>query len=183
MNHFRLFGALILSLGIGGCVHSGSYESRESDGLGYKSYHEKVFLAGQPTNEQLASLKSKEKIEVVINLRSAEEIKGLNFDPKDGAESLKLTYYNLPFFKDGELDKDTIAKIESTFMTHHKAGQKVLVNCSSGNRAAAWFATHFANHHGDPIDKAISEGQAAGMHGELVAKVREHLKATKGGQY
>ena len=175
MAKYYFLKSLMIYLLLVGCAQSGNYDSRNISEFSYKSYHEKVFLAGQPTNEQLASFHKKEKVDVVINLRNDNEVSGLKFDPKTGAESLKLTYYHLPLLVNGKLDKTSIANIESTFMFHHKQGEKVLVYCSSGNRAAAWLATHFVSQHGLSIEKAINEGKASGLSGSLVFKVRQYL--------
>ena len=176
MTKYCLLKSLLVYLLLIGCAKSGNYDSRSVSDFSYKSYHGKVFLAGQPNNEQLASFHKKEKVDVVINLRNDNEVSGLKFDPKTGAETLKITYYHLPLFVNGELDKTSISSIESIFMFHHNQGEKVLVYCSSGNRAAAWLATHFVNQHSYSIENAINEGKAAGLRGSLVVKVRDYLK-------
>ena len=144
----------------------------------YRSYKGKVFMSGQPTASNLKELKEKEGVTVVINLRNKTEFKKLSYNPNNDAEKLGLKYYNLPFFNNKEITQENINAIEAVFMTHHKKGEKVLVNCSSGNRVGAWFAAHVKTTHKDNnVNKLMTLAKGAGLKSTgLENKLEAYLK-------
>lgn len=176
-------GRLILlqiTLFLSACAHHGpNPESKElASGFQYLSHHNKVFLSAQPEKKDLQELKGEMGLDVVINLRNKDEIAELEEDPKKVAEDLGLTFYRIPFLEDGQPDRSNIKKIEKTFMKHHKKNEKVLVHCSSGQRAAAWFGTHFLLTHKVTPKKAMEVSEAYGLKKpELLEKMKEYYRS------
>ena len=162
------------------CSHNKVQKKTTNSGFGYLSHKDKVFFSEQPNPNHLIDLKREENIDVVINLRNFKENKELDYNPKKEAQKLKLTYYQIPFFNELEgPHKKNIEKVEKTFMKHHKPGDKILVHCSSGNRAAAWFGTHFKVTHKSSDKKALKISRDYGMDSELEEKMRKYYKMTK----
>ena len=159
----RLVTAL-LSLSLIACAHShsgGAKKEVAANGKDFYSYHGKVYFTGSPTPEDYATFK-KMGVTTVIDLREEAEIKPLKFNPAEEAKALQLTYYNYPVSPSEKLNHDVIQTIETTFMKHHK-NEKILVYCSSGNRAAAWFGTHVFHKHKDQPEKAMSKARSVGL--------------------
>jgi protein tyrosine phosphatase (PTP) superfamily phosphohydrolase (DUF442 family) len=173
---------LQIILFLSACAHHGPKpETRElSSGFEYTSHHDKVFLSAQPEKKDLQELKLEWGLDVVINLRNKSEIEALEEDPKKAATALGLTYYQIPFLMNGKPSQSNIHKIEKVFMKHHKDKQKVLVHCSSGQRAAAWFGTHFRISHKASPEKALEVSEAYGLNKpELRKKMKEYYRSKK----
>lgn len=130
-------------------------------GVNYK-YRSRTYFMGQPTAATFGAAKL-EGVTTVINLRAPEEMKGMDFDPKKLAQDAGLTYYNVPMASGQPISKTTLAEIESIYMKHHKNGEKVIVQCASGQRAAAWFAYHLKTQHGDKVSTAIEKAKELGL--------------------
>lgn len=163
------------------CAHSMEFTDKQSpSGLNYSGYANKVFFSAQPTVDQIRYLKTVEKVDVVFNLRNPEEmVGGLESFGKE-VQTMGITYYNLPVRPKNQLDPASLKTLEATFMKHHKAGDKILLHCSSGNRVGAWLATHLYYHHKEPIDVAIANAKKAGLTKEgLILETRELLQKNK----
>ena len=147
------------------CSHSrvNPSEKKLSSGFEYVSHKDKVFLSGQPSDTDLQAFKNEEKVTVVLNIRGAKEMKQAKLSQAKAAKDLGLTYYNIAFSERGTPNPKNIAEIEKIFMKHHKKGEKVLVHCGSGQRAAAWFGTHFRISHKSSPDKALSVAEKYGL--------------------
>ncbi len=164
------------------CGHGGHHHHHktpdvvkmEKSGNSFKSHHKRVFLGPQPTTEDLKAFKEKHNVTVVINLRTKGELKGAPYTEAD-AKKIGLTYYNFPVegFAD-KLDPKVMAQIEETFMKHHK-NEEILIHCSSGNRAAAWFAYHFAATHKDKPARALMKAEGYGLTNSRLKKKTETL--------
>lgn len=129
-------------------------------------------FSAQPTVEQLKMAKDN-GVETVINLRAPEELK---FDEKKEVEKLGMNYFQVTLLnKEGEIDPLSILKLEKIHKATH--GQKQLVHCSSGNRAAAWFAVHMAVRHDISEQDAIKVGKALGVTKEEVeGKIKNFIE-------
>ena len=97
-------------------------------------------------------------IEVVIDLRVAGE---RDWDEASVAETLGLAYHNVPIPGQEPFDVATFDEIETLLLEHPSS--KILVHCSSGNRAAAWITTHLVRQHGLSSADAVAIGRRAGM--------------------
>ncbi|MCB0350975.1 MAG: dual specificity protein phosphatase family protein [Bdellovibrionales bacterium] len=137
-----------------------------------------TYFMGQPTPAALDAAKA-DGVTTVINLRTPEEINSLKYKPSEEAKKRGLNYYNYPVNSKEPLDIATLDKIEKTFVLHHKKGEKVIVHCTSGQRAATWFAYHLRNAHGENLQKALSEARDVGLTNEKLIEGIKSLEPTK----
>jgi rhodanese-related sulfurtransferase len=92
-----------------------------------------LFLSDHPDAVTISIAKGK-GISLVINLCNPAEF---HWDEKSAAKEAGLDYYNISLFGlDGSFNPPAIKQI-STLVQQHQ-DDKILVHCSSGNRAAAW---------------------------------------------
>ena len=130
-----------------------------------------LYLSAQPDQ---ATLKTaiEHGVGVVINLREPNE---QDWDEEGAATSLGLTYYNVPITRGGSgFDPDVLAQISGLVGTHRDT--KILMHCSSGNRAGAWFAVHLVRDHGMPVEPSIEMSQRVGLTNTgMKSRVREFL--------
>jgi len=109
---------------------------------------------------------------VVVNLREPSEF---DWDEESAATDAGLTYYNVPIAAAGPSFNAAAMEEISTLVQKHK-DQKILLHCSSGNRASAWLAIHMVNDHGMGIESSISLARKAGLTKPVIeARVREYL--------
>lgn len=117
-----------------------------------------LFISSQPDADTFVIAREK-GVKTVINLRQPNEF---DWDEKKVANQEGLSYFNIPINATGKsFDPHTIDQI-STLVTQHK-DQKILLHCSSGNRASAWLALYLANEHSMPIEKSISLAKQVGL--------------------
>ncbi len=130
-----------------------------------------LYLSAQP---DLAALLTavEQDVGVVINLREPDE---QEWDEKAAATSLGLTYYNLPIPRSGSgFDSDDLAQISKLVGKHRDT--KILMHCSSGNRAGAWFAVHLVRDHGMSAKQSIELSRHVGLTNEVMkSRVIEFL--------
>jgi len=125
-----------------------------------KTYeYSNIHFSAQPNNDQIKTLKD-QGFSTIINLR----------DPKEHNEALEketskdvgLNYYNIPFYKNSKLDDQYISKVTKAVMKHRKEG-KILIHCSSGNRAALWVGGHFHKDHKFSKEKSVELAKSLGL--------------------
>lgn len=114
-----------------------------------------LYFASQPDITALESFKAKGG-QVVINLRSEKEKSKYVFE-EDTVEALSMRYYHLPV-NGKKLDKAVFKGISDTLQAH--AGEKVLIHCSSGNRASAWLVHHIVQDHQQDFASALDIAEA-----------------------
>lgn len=130
-----------------------------------------LYISGQP--DEAALIEARENgVAAVINLRGADEI---DWDEEAAVNALGIGYYNIPIVPgDTGLDAGAVAAI--TKLVGQYKGQKILLHCSSGNRASAWLAVHLVHDHGMPADSAIELAKHASLtKPEAETMVREFL--------
>jgi protein tyrosine phosphatase (PTP) superfamily phosphohydrolase (DUF442 family) len=130
-----------------------------------------LYLSAQPDQVTL-KMAIKHGVGVVINLRDPNE---QDWDEDSAAASLGLTYYNLPISRSGPgFDTDILAQISKLVAKHRDT--KILMHCSSGNRAGAWFAVHLVRDHGMLVEQSIEMSQLVGLtNAGVQSRVREFL--------
>lgn len=129
-----------------------------------------LFFSGQPNEEALKIAKARD-IEVVINLRHPSES---NWDEEAVSKSLGLVYYNVPLSGKAPFSPAAIKEIDS--LVKHHADKKILMHCSSGNRAAAWLAIHLVEQHNAETNEALAVANKAGITKEGIRdKVRSYI--------
>ncbi|MEM9532629.1 MAG: sulfur transferase domain-containing protein [Pseudomonadota bacterium] len=130
-----------------------------------------VYIAGQPAPADLVAAREA-GVTVVINTRGPAE---LDWDESAAAEQAGLIYHNVPLSRGGN-DAQAYARISELIAAHE--GQKVLVHCGSGNRAAGWLATHLVEHDGQKVSDALATARGAGLTSDALAKrVQTYLEA------
>ena len=123
-----------------------------------------LYLAGQPDAEGYA-LAAQAGVLAVINIRQPGEV---DWDMAAAVEKSGMQYFNVPLVIDETdgINLDSARAISELLVKlQTKGGDKhtVLVHCASGNRAAAWWALHLADAHGEPVERALVLGRMAGM--------------------
>ena len=118
-----------------------------------------ITTAGQPTAEDIATLKEK-GYTTVIDLRGLSEDRG--FDEKAVVEVNDLVYLQLPIAGGAGL---TIENANSLHALLKGNAGELFVHCASGNRVGALIAiSAFTNDHLS-VDDALALGKAAGLTG------------------
>lgn len=175
----KIFGLVIAFLAMTSCAHThhsnAGVENGNMRGASY-SYRSKTYFMDQPTLETLDEAKNL-GVTTIINLRTDDEMKEVKFNEMEEAKKRGLKYYHFPIDPASPLSKDTLQKIEETYMSHHKLGEKVIVHCASGQRSAAWFAYHIRKTHGDSAEQALREAKEVGLNNsELTKKVKDAIQ-------
>ena len=116
-----------------------------------------VFLAGQPSQEDLDSL-IKVGVTLVVNLRTEDEMNHLNFDQTEHLKTSGVDYIHIPMGgSDGYKDE----AIEKMGKKMKSAEGKVLIHCRGAGRATyAWMAW-LVNYENYSIDDAVALGSNA----------------------
>ncbi len=142
------------------------------DTLNVTTFDNKVYFAGQPTEEALKQF-AELGVKTVINLRGESELASLGFDEKEAVEKAGMTYVHAPMGR--ELPPETTLKrIMDALDTN--ADAPVLLHCASSNRVGTIWSVYAALRGGLATESALSEGQAAGMHAPALEKAaREAL--------
>jgi uncharacterized protein (TIGR01244 family) len=136
------------------------------------TFDHQIYFSGQPHREAFKQF-ADFGVQMVINLRSAQEAAGLGFDEKAVIEEAGMTYMHIPMSLEIP-DESSLQKIMGALET---AGDThVLLHCADSNRVGALWALYAGQKDNLPVDKAIAEGKAAGMSAPaLEAAVREAL--------
>ncbi len=111
-------------------------------------------------------------VTTIVDLRSPQEAK---WDERAAAEARSIAYHNVPVSRNGgSFDSVTFNNI-SDIIDKHRSG-KILIHCSSGQRAAAWFAAHLADDHGMSTEQSIALAKKVGLESERIeSRVRNYL--------
>jgi uncharacterized protein (TIGR01244 family) len=113
--------------------------------------HERILVAGQPTQSDLAQLRER-GISHVFNLRAAEEMTALGFDESAELAALGIGYQQHPVPGGKAFTPELLA----AFAEQVKAGDgKILLHCASGARAAQLYAAYAVKHLGLGVDAAM----------------------------
>ncbi len=134
-----------------------------------------LYISEQPDAATFAEAVEHD-VRVVIDLREPGES---DWDEAGAAKEAGITYYNVPIAGSGDsFDPEAMQKISSLAKQHADHG--ILLHCSSGNRASAWFAIHLVDDHDMEVESAIGLARKTGLNKAPVeARVREYLGATK----
>ena len=130
-----------------------------------------LYFSEQPDAQTLVEAGDR-GVGVVINLREPAE---MDWDEAGSAQELGMTYYNLPIAaQSASFDAATMKKISALVGKHRDT--KILLHCSSGNRASAWLAIHLVQDHGMHIENSVSLARQAGLtKPEIESRVRQYL--------
>lgn len=158
----------------GDCGCKKNQAQQLSTGTDYYEYH-KIYFSQAPTQADLEAFKEM-GIKVVIDLREESEIQSEKFNEAQSAKELGLEYFNVSVPKKEPLSTEKLQAVEKTVMAHHKEHQ-ILIHCSTGQRAAAWFAYHQVEHHQVEPRKAMKMAKKVGLKDKkMKKKLKEYLK-------
>lgn len=131
----------------------------------------RLFISGQPDALALERAKA-EGVTVVISLRGESES---DWDEAGAATSLGLDFYRVPVNgKAPELAAEPLIQISEIVQANPDA--RILVHCSSGTRASAWFAVYLVDYLGMGVDEAIAVANETGLNSKSMEdKVRAYL--------
>ena len=119
---------------------------------------DRIWVSKQPTPLDLKAAKA-DGIEVVVNMRTAKEKKGLP-DERSIVQALGMRYVEMPIRGGKDMTFDKANALEA-LMTQTK-NQKVLLHCASGNRVGGLLALIAAKNGKNPAD-ALAEGIESGL--------------------
>lgn len=138
------------------------------------SLHKTIYMAGQPDEATLNSLKGL-GFDVVLNIRAADE---MDFDEQAIVEGHGLAYYNIPLLKDDQIQDASVAAIHAVIKENK--GKKILFHCSSGNRVASWLGAHLVRAMDYETEAAIAYSKQAGMTKEKMENIlRDYIASLK----
>lgn len=134
-----------------------------------------IFFSGQPDEEALKAFKLA-GVTTVVNLRPKSEMDALEFNEAAAVEELGMEYHAHPWPKKDALQREAMEAIERIVSEKHKAGERILLHCSSGNRAGGWFAIHLRKSHKMSLEQSLETGRAAGLSREgTEQQLRDYL--------
>lgn len=129
---------------------------------GFKAQqYSNIYFAGQPPIEKFDQLKN-QGFSAVVNLRLAKENDYRASDEATAVRKAGLEYSHIPTSGSKPLTDEHLDKITKAVIAHRDSG-KVLVHCSSGNRAALWAGGHFFKDHGFDKDEAAKIAKRLGL--------------------
>ncbi|MFN0122642.1 MAG: fused DSP-PTPase phosphatase/NAD kinase-like protein [Blastocatellia bacterium] len=125
---------------------------------------DKVWTGGQPTLEQMDTLKT-EGVKLVINLRPASEHNGEVEEAR--MKELGIRYINIPvvYLKPTDEDADRFLKVTDAELKN----DRVLIHCTAAVRVSAFMMIRRVLRDGWEYDKALEEANKNGL------RNREHL--------
>lgn len=139
------------------------------------SFAGKVYFGGQPAEADVAAYAAK-GVKTIVNLRSAEEMAGVNFDEAAAAKAAGIRYVQVPVSGSAPAP----GTLEKIYAELRKAGDsKVLLHCASSNRVGMVWATFRGQEHGVGTEDAIREGKAAGLKAPGLEKAAREVLSGK----
>lgn len=123
------------------------------------TYDNQVYFAGQPAEASLETLAGY-GVKTIINLRSAEEMAGVDYDEQAKAQALGMRYVNVPMGREIP-SESALAEIFAALDTASDA--PVLMHCASSNRVGAVWGLYAGQKDSLAMEEAVAEGKAAGM--------------------
>lgn len=130
-------------------------------------YFGNVVYAAQPDEATVKMLKDQE-FDLVINIRELNE--DLGFDEKGLVEGQGITYMQIPYLDepnfDADFSNDALSEIKTAIDDATARGQKILLHCSHGQRAASSLGMILYRDYGYSKEDAFKAATDAGMNSE-----------------
>ncbi len=117
----------------------------------------KLFLAGQPTPDDIALMKQK-GIKRVITLRTDGEV---NWDEAGKVKKAGIDFVQVPFRLPDSLTDKVFDKVRKLLKDHEQT--PTLLHCGSANRVGAVWLAHRVLDEGVPLDQATKEARQVGL--------------------
>lgn len=164
--------AVLLSLTMASCSLIQKQDKKVDIATNLKAgQYQNIYFSGQPKLENFSELKEN-GFTTIINLRTKKEY--AENEERAQVKSLGMNYYQIGIKKAPLTDK-FIDKVTAAVVKHRKKG-KVLIHCSSGNRAGLWAGGHFYKDHGYSKEKSVKIGKELGITKEKIEKkLRKYL--------
>ena len=112
----------------------------------------KVLVGGQPTKADVEAFEAK-GVTDVVNLRTADEMKGIGFDEVAAIEQLGIGYLSLPVEGSSAYTPELL---EAFAQRVEQAKGKVVLHCTSGARAGQLHAAYAVKYLGKTPDEAYA---------------------------
>ena len=142
--------------------------------IGNLSFTEGFYLAGQPTEADIALLKE-QGVKTVIDLRMPEEDRG--FDEAKVVADAGISYIPVPF-SSGDLSDAIIDQLRG--LLNDSQNQPVLVHCGGANRVGAIWLAYRALDDGLSEEDALAEAKAVGLSSESMEQIAlEYVRKNK----
>ncbi len=130
-----------------------------------------LYFAGQP-NEETFEVARDRGVRTVVNLRQPGEH---YWNEAGTVEALGMVYYNVPVVSGEPFSREAFDEIER--IVAEQGDEPILVHCASGERVAAWYATHLVGTRGLEQGEALAVARAAGLrHDAAALAVAEYLE-------
>ena len=113
---------------------------------------DKILIGGQPTPADFEDFKAR-GVTQVINLRTAEEMKGVGFDEVAAIGQLGMGYVSLPVEGSSAYTPELL---EAFAQRIEQAKGKVVLHCTSGARAGQLYAAYAVKYLGKTPDEAYA---------------------------
>ncbi len=182
----RNFSPLVVLLGITALAASPGFAQRTAAPavaaakLGQtKNVHTcgSVYLAGQPTKEDIAVLK-REGIRRVVTLRTSGEIQ---WEEGNEVKAAGLEFIEVPFLAPNSLTDEILTRTRTLLREAEKT--PTLLHCGSANRVGAVWLAHRVLDQGVPVEEAVVEAKTIGLrtagYEERVRSYIEHVQANR----
>lgn len=133
------------------------------------------YISDQPDEVGLMAAKLA-GAEAVISLREPGEA---DFDEARAARDIGIRFVNVPIERESAtLDAGSVARLNA--LAAEYGDRPLYFHCSSGNRAAAWFATWLVTERGLSESAALEVAGRAGLTSDaMVERVRNYLRETR----
>ncbi|MBI4606875.1 MAG: hypothetical protein HY721_33335 [Planctomycetes bacterium] len=119
--------------------------------------HQGVFLASQPSEEDLKLVKEK-GVKAVVSLRRRQEIP---WDEEMLVRDLGMEFHSLPFHEPAELTDEVFDSVRKLLEDPSK--RPLLLHCGSANRVGAVWLPHRVLDGGLSYEDALAEAKAVGL--------------------
>jgi protein tyrosine phosphatase (PTP) superfamily phosphohydrolase (DUF442 family) len=116
------------------------------------------YISGQPDREIFKGLKEK-GLDLVINIRTPEEMKALEkegFDQASFLDSLEVPYVLAPIGGNAGYTVESIEKINEAILGHKG---NIMIHCRSAGRATNAWVAWLINYYKMPVNDAITLGK------------------------
>jgi protein tyrosine phosphatase (PTP) superfamily phosphohydrolase (DUF442 family) len=136
--------------------------------------HNGVWLAGQPSPDELKLFKEK-GVKTVINLREKGET---DWDEAAVVKELGMTYHLVPFKAPETLTAAVFDQARRVL--NDRQNQPILLHCSTSNRVGAIWLAHRVLDHGLSYESALAEAKQIGLRTpEYAEKARDYIRKHK----
>lgn len=130
-----------------------------------------IYLAGQPTVEDIALMKAK-GVKTIVSLREEGET---DWNEEKIVESAGMKFVRIPFAGADELNANVFEQVRA--LLRDSETQPLVLHCGGANRVGAVWLPYRVLDQGVPLDEAVREARAAGLQSDdLERKARAYVR-------